>query len=167
MAKTQAGEGPRFVLFWGGVAAGKTTMRRRQCAEGFVHIDAAEIFAELSGNSAGAFPGEFKAELEAVGSRLAAEALAAKKDVAMEVIGDEPSLLESLCYGLHSIGYSVEGTCVTLPVEEALKRHRHAVETDPTYVSAFYTEVFHYQWVLAAIERLKKRRPSRRRRLSG
>lgn len=158
MARTQAGKKPRFVLFWGGVAAGKTTMRRHQCAEGFVHIDAAEIFAELSGGSEGAFPGVFGAELEAVGSRLAAEAVGAKKDIAMEVIGDDPSMLKSLSDGLHSIGYRVEGTCVTLPVEEALKRHQHACETDPTYVSAYFTQAFHYRWVLAATEGFKRRR---------
>jgi len=43
-----ATEQPVFVLFPGGVASGKTTMRRQQCPNGYVVLDASEIFLNLS-----------------------------------------------------------------------------------------------------------------------
>lgn len=143
---------PRFVLFVGGVGVGKTTLRRQKCAKGYVHIDASEMFAEISGNDGGDFPGVFEADLEAVGSRVVKEAVRGKRDIAMEVIGDTPGMLRALAEGVRSIGYEAKAVALTCDPEEALKRHRHACDTDPTYVSAYFTQDFHLRWVLAAIE---------------
>jgi hypothetical protein len=148
---------PKFVLFVGGVAAGKTTLRRQRCAHGYVHIDAGEMFAELSGRDGGDFPGESEAELEALGSRMATDALRHRKDIAIEVIGDSPEMLDSIAEGLRGIGYEVEAVAVTCDPTEALGRHQHACETDPTYVSAYFTQSFHRRWILVAIDAVKRK----------
>jgi hypothetical protein len=49
-------------LLMGGVGSGKTAMRRQRHAEGYVHIDASEIFALLGGGDS-EFPGPFEREL--------------------------------------------------------------------------------------------------------
>jgi GTPase SAR1 family protein len=41
-------EKPKLVLILGAVAVGKTTLRRQKYTSGYTHIDAGDIFIELS-----------------------------------------------------------------------------------------------------------------------
>jgi len=143
---------PQFVLFMGGVASGKTTMRRQQYAKGYVHIDAAEIFAQLTGGQYAAFPGAYLAELESLGSKLAKDAVNAKKNIVMEIIGDSLEMQQAIAEAVSSIGYSVHAQVLTCSVEEAQRRHKHACDTDVNYISAYYTQVYHQKWILDAVK---------------
>lgn len=152
------GKQPQLVLFMGPVGVGKTTTRRQQYAEGYVHIDASEIFAQLTGGKYCDFPGEFQEELELLGSAIAKKAVNEKRNIVMEIIGDSPDMLESITNGIRSIGYGMKTQVLMCDEEEGQKRHKNACETDVNYVSAYYTQSFHQKWLLAAIEDFKKRK---------
>ena len=152
---TTAGKQPKFVLIMGGIGVGKTTMRRQQYTDIYVHIDASEIFAQLTGGKYCDFPGEYREELELLGSGIAKKALSERYNVVMEIIGDSLDMVESIANGVRAIGYDVESIVLTGDVEECLKRHKKACETDVNYVSAYYTQEFHQKWILDVVKELQ------------
>lgn len=155
-----AGKQPRFVLFMGTIGSGKTTIRRQKYTNGYVHIDASEIFAQLTGGKYYDFPGEFQEKLELLGSTMAKKAVNEKKNIVMEIIGDSFDMGVSIAKGLKSIGYIVEVNTITCDREEGWKRHKKACETDINYVSAFYTQKFHQKWILDAVKEFREQNKS-------
>lgn len=135
-------KGPHLVLITGCVGAGKTTMRRQQYAKGYVNIDAAEIFAMFTGGKYYDFPGIFENEMNRVGIMVARQAVYERRNIVMEIIGSD-GIMESIIKGVSSIGYFTDISCISCPLDECLKSHKHACETDVNYVSAYYTQSFH------------------------
>ena len=59
-------EPPTFVLVMGGIAVGKTGIRRKKYSKGYVVVDAADIFLELCDGSYHDFPSIFEDELNVI-----------------------------------------------------------------------------------------------------
>ena len=144
---------PNFVLLTGGVGNGKTTLRRKQYAKGYVHIDAAEIFASFAKGKYYDFPVAFEESLNLIGSLIARRAIKEKRNIVMEIIGDSFEDASAIIAAMKSAGYEVKISFVECDQPEAYRRHLNAVKTDVNYVSAFHTQRFHKKWVLEAVLR--------------
>lgn len=147
---------PKFVLITGCVGAGKTTLRRQQYANDYVHVDAAELFAMFTSGKYYDFPGIFEQEMNTVGLKVATQAINERRNIVMEIIGDAAEPMDSIVKAMSSIGYAVDLSCVSCPLDECLKNHKHACDTDVNYVSAYHTQSFHQAWILAAVEEFQK-----------
>lgn len=130
---------PVFAVFMGGVGAGKTTLRRRECAEGFVHFEPGEIGRALT-RALGADHPRLEDCLQAACHLLLDECLAARHSLAIEVVGSDRDRLLEIVGGMKALGYSPEAFAVECAPDEAYARHVRAVRDDEDYVSCFYTE---------------------------
>jgi len=146
---------PTAVIIWGGVAAGKTTFRKQNHTRGFVLIDAADIFRSLSGGKVLPFPGPFEQQIDQIGQRVAERALSERRHIVTEVIGVYDDILYHLTACLRSIGYLVDGRCMTCDVDEAVRRHECRSEGD---VSAYNAEGFQFGWIVRTCQKLLKDR---------
>ena len=119
---------PRIVILMGGVAGGKTTIRKKHYSTGYVLVDAAEIFLSLSRGGYFPFPTAFEEPMDIIGSLVARRAIAERRHVVTEIIGAK---YES----------------ITCDVEEAVQRNRNR---DDDSISAYYAEPFQRRWLIAA-----------------
>ena len=146
---------PVAVVLMGGVAAGKTTMRKQRFSTGYVLVDAADIFLSLSRGEFLPFPGPLQEPMDLIGRLVAKRALSERRNIVTEVIGAERETLERLIEALKSIGYSVQGACITCDVEEAVRRNESRGDGD---ISAYYAEPFQRAWIIDACTELARRR---------
>ncbi len=138
---------PKAVILMGGVAAGKTTMRLKDYSQGFVLIDAAEIFHHLSvGDSMFDFPDALLEPLELIGRLVARRAVSERRNIVTEIIGADQAPTMSLISELKSAGYSVEGILITCDMEESIRCNENRGDN----ISAYYAEPFQRQWIIDA-----------------
>ena len=78
---------PRIVIFAGGPASGKTTIRKQKCSSGYVLVDAADIFLSLSRGEFYPFPEAFEEPMQLIGGLVALRAIAEKRHIVTELIG--------------------------------------------------------------------------------
>lgn len=97
----------------GGVCVGKTTKRREYYARGFVLIDAAEIFLNLSRDVYYDFPSILKAPMDAIGRLVAERAFRERRHVVTEMIGSEWTLIQVVIDAVRALGYR-RGRCAHL-----------------------------------------------------
>ena len=141
------GEEPRLALIIGAVAAGKTTLRRERFATGFVLIDAADIFVSLQGEALLAFPGPLEEAMERVGKAAATRAIAERRHIVTELIGEDREATEALCHAMDGAGYSIGMLGLTCDLDVALERNLGRGENN---VSAYYAEPYHRRWLTQA-----------------
>lgn len=137
---------PRLHILTGGVCTGKTSLRRAQYANGWVVLDAAELFLILGGREL-AFPSTLAEPLERFGQTLASTAVQARRDIVTEVIGDDAEALQSVIEALQRIGYEVAITTITCDVHEMLRRNAVRGADD---ISAQETQRHHLRWLMHA-----------------
>lgn len=142
---------PVAVIFSGGVAAGKTTLRKQRCSTGYVLIDAADIFLSLSRGAFYPFPDAFQESMDLIGRLVARRALSERRNIVTEIIGAELEPVLQLIDALKSIGYRVEGSVITCDLEEALRRDASRGDDD---ISAYYAEPFQRAWIIDACAEL-------------
>lgn len=141
---------PKAVILAGGVATGKTTLRRKEYSRGYVIIDAAEIFDFLSkGDVTLDFPDAFLDELELIGPMLACSAVSNRKNIVTEIIGADVDAVVPLISGLKSVGYRVELIALDCDLEEAVRRN----EEPARGISAYFAESFQIRWIIEACRR--------------
>jgi hypothetical protein len=140
---------PTAAIIMGGVAVGKTTVRLQDYSQGFVLIDAAEIFDHMSmslGESMLDFPDALLEPLELIGRQVARRAVSERRHIVTEIIGAELVPTEELMSALKSAGYSIEGIGITCDLQESIRRNENRGDN----ISAYYAEPFQRQWIIDA-----------------
>ncbi len=149
-------ETPQFIIVAGGVAAGKTTIRRQKYAQGFINFEFREVILALGiGDDIDNLKMEKQkaADMAAfASSQILQEAFHTKKNIVIEVIGDLELYMMLVVDGMKKLGYDVQIEYVYADPVEAYKRHLTAVEDDPSYCSAYFTQQGDFECVLKALE---------------
>lgn len=146
---------PTAVILMGGVAVGKTTIRKSDYSEGYVVIDSAELFHHLSrGDATIAFPGPLQPAIDAIGASVTQKALSERRNIVTEIIGAKPEPAQELISWLRALGYKVDVKLITCDLQESLRRN----EVRGDNVSAFYAEHFQVSWIVNACKALIKER---------
>ena len=145
----QSGQ-PTAVILMGDVASGKTHLRAKKYSQGFVLIDAAEIFHHLSGTEQLDFPDALLGPLEVIGPLIALRALSERRNIVTEVIGDDEEPTIELITALKQAGYSVNVVGVTCDLEEAIRRNENRGDS----ISAYFAEPFQRKWIIGACRQL-------------
>ena len=144
------GDGPpRFVLLLGGVSSGKTWTRRRRYKRGFVIVDAAEIFISLSRGGYYDFPDGLAEPMHAIGSLVAARAVAERRGVVTEMLATDRERFESVFRAMVGAGYNAEVIWIDCDPAEGARRNAARGDYD---ISAAFCQDFHRQWLLDAVQ---------------
>jgi hypothetical protein len=132
------GDPPTLAIVMGGIGAGKTTLRRQQFAEGFVHFDFGESYNAFEK----AFGEEEPrlAEYAIMGSEMIVTESIDDKTIVIEIIGDMAEFILPVIDSMKAVGYEVSVNGIECDIAEAYRRHVKAVEEDPDYNSAFHTQ---------------------------
>lgn len=130
---------PKFVLVTGGVAAGKTTIRRQKYATGYVNFEYGEIYTAVK-REVGTDHPRLEVYVNVVCDLILRETITEKKNLVVEIIGDNYEKLVPLIDKMVSVGYKVEMVGITADPVEAYQRHLKAVKEDPDYISAHFTQ---------------------------
>ena len=138
------GAEPRIVILMGGVASGKTTIRKERFSSGYVLVDAAEVFLGLSRGEYFDFPGPFEKLLGIAGPLIARRAIDEKRHIVTELIGAEFEPTKTLIEAMRAIGYRVEMQSITCDIEEAQRRNLSRGDDN---VSAYYAEHYQRAWL--------------------
>lgn len=146
---------PAAVILMGGVAAGKTALRKQSYSRGYVLIDAADIFLSLSRGEFFPFPEALQEPMDLIGRLVASRALSERRNIVTEIIGAEEAPTKQLIEALKSIGYVVKVVGVTCDIDEAMCRN---IERGDDNISAYYAEPFQSAWILDACNVLSNNR---------
>jgi len=130
---------PKFVILMGGIGSGKTTMRRQQYAEGYVNFDYGEIYITLKKVFGEDHPriGDY---LALASDLILRETINPRKNVVIEVTGNNEAMLAPVLEKIKESGYEVSIEGLIADVGESYKRHLKAVEEDEDYMSAYHTQ---------------------------
>lgn len=151
LGQGRAGQPPEARLVVGPIGVGKTTYRMTHLSEGYVHIDSADIFHELSaGNATLDFPDHFAAQIEHAGRAITRAALAGRLNIVLESPGHEAAPMIRLIDALKRIGYHVE--VIGLTADREVCEARHAGRGDS--VSSYWAGPIHVGWVVDECEAL-------------
>ena len=135
---------PRFVLVCGTPASGKTRLRHAKYAQGYVTVDAGDIFRRLPDNEGMGFPGEQAWMVDTIGTEVAARALEERRHVVTEVFGlDQPATVE-LIEAMKAAGYRTELVGVRAGVEQSVAWNE---ERGLDNVSSYFTDEFNVRWL--------------------
>ena len=135
---------PTAVILMGGVATGKTTMRKDKYSHGYVLIDAAEIFHSISGDQVLPFPDALREPLGVLGRLITRQALSERRNIVTEIIGAESEPFEKLLKHLKALGYEVKLVLVDCDFEECIRRNEKRGDN----ISAYYAEPIHRKWIV-------------------
>lgn len=136
---------PRAVILMGGVAAGKTTIRKQKYSQGYVLIDAAQIFLDLSRGEVLDFPDAFADELELIGRFVAQRAITERRHIVTEIIGDDPDSTIAMIEALMAAGYVVDVVGVHCELQTSIDRANSRTED---HISAYYTGPMNARWIV-------------------
>ena len=139
---------PQFDFVVGGVCSGKSYFIKQKYTTGYKHIDAGEIFIELSKGKYYDFPSSLENQMNKIGSEFLNKAISEKANIVMELIGDDSNEISPLIDALKRIGYEVNLVGLDSEVETALERNKNRSDDN---ISAFYTQKYHFKWLKDAI----------------
>ena len=145
---------PEFVLFMGMPGSGKSTIRRQKYSKGHVVVDAGEIYADLIRDKFYEF-GDLGELIELLGALIAERAVAERRNVVTEMTGRNREAMETLNDAMKSAGYRTKLVSISCEMDEAMRRHKKAVAEDPSYISCYFTEKSHEQWLIDAVKSWK------------
>ncbi|WP_431108772.1 zeta toxin family protein [Variovorax paradoxus] len=136
---------PVAVIVMGPIAAGKTTHRKTRLGSGYVHIDSADIFHELSrGDATFDFPDAFASEIEHIGRALTKAAIGQKLSVVVETPGHDQDELITLINSLKKVGYQVEVQALATDRDSCEAQHANRGDS----VSSYWAAPIHVNWVV-------------------
>ena len=132
----------------GGVCSGKSSFIKENYKDGYVQIDAGDIFITLSAGEYIDFPSILEGKMNEIGLAQTLKAIKSKQNIVMEFIGDDYDDVSKLIDLLKAIGYEVNIQAISCDEETALDRN--AMRPDDS-ISAFYTQPYHFAWVREAL----------------
>jgi hypothetical protein len=138
-----------FVLILGPVCSGKTSLRRQLFSRGYVLIDAAEIFLNLSNGEYFEFGKAFEEPMEIIGSMIAKRAIDERRNIITEMIGDLET--KAVFDAMTAINYKVQIKYLECDIEEAYRRNLNRGDDS---ISAAHTQAYHQRWILNAIKEI-------------
>src|SRR3989344_912993 len=97
---------PKMVLVMGGVASGKTTIRRQKFNIGYVNFEYGEIYTAVK-HAVGADHPRLRVYVNFICDSILQDALTEKKNLAVEIIGDEYEKLAPVIERMKRIGYKI------------------------------------------------------------
>ena len=95
---------PCLVLILGGVSVGKTTVRKTHFSQGYVLLDAAEIFLNLSRGEYYDFPEAFQEPMELIGELVATRAVRERRNIVTEMLVDAIEPVVAVMDAMKSLG---------------------------------------------------------------
>ena len=137
----------QFALVLGPIATGKTRHRREKYSQGYVVVDAADIFISLSRGQYIDFPSSLEEPLDIIGATVARRAIQERRHIVTEIIGHEEAPTHQLIDAIVAIGYKVNLDYIHKDVAEAWEWN---VKRSDDNISAYYTEPFHRRWLIGA-----------------
>jgi dephospho-CoA kinase len=140
---------PRIVILLGGPASGKTRLRREKYSTGYVLVDAADIFINLSRGGYYDFPEAFEEPMNLIGRMVASRAVSERRNIVTEIIGSDFEKSSQLIESMRSAGYEVEVAAVTCDIDLAMERNMSRGENN---ISSYYAELFQRSWLIEAAE---------------
>ena len=146
------GVAPQFVLILGPVATGKTRFRRQKYEQGYVVVDAADVFINLSRGRYVDFPSGLEGTMDTIGATVARRAVRERRHIVTEIIGHEYGPTCQLIDAMLAIGYKIDVVYIHKDVAEAWKWNLSRSDSN---ISAYYTEPFHRKWLLDAAAEAK------------
>ncbi|NTW85530.1 MAG: hypothetical protein HGB30_05130 [Holophagaceae bacterium] len=138
---------PRLVLLMGAPAVGKTTIRKDRYSKGYVIVDAAEIFLNLSRGGFYSFPTAFEEPMELIGIQVAKRAVFQLRNIVVELIGASFEPLKELLDAMYALGYEIDVQLITCDYEETVRRNANRGRD---CISAHYAERFQRAWLVEA-----------------
>ena len=110
-------------------------------------MDAGDLFVALAPEEVLSFPHALASTLEEAGNALARRALAGRRSIVTEVIGDDKEAVEALVDAIAELGYEVQLDLVEASVETA---QRYNMSRGENNISAYHAEEFNIRWLLNA-----------------
>lgn len=130
---------PQFAIVMGGVGSGKTTIRKKDYLDEYVQFDYGEIQIAVQ-NSFGDDHPNVSGLTSLACLLLFNETISQKKNMVIEIIGDDSHAIEPVIDGMVALGYKVTVKLVECDPAEAYKRHLKAVVDNKDYISAYHTQ---------------------------
>jgi hypothetical protein len=137
----------RFVLVAGTPVSGKTRLRRDRFTQGFVTVDAGDIFRRLEQGEIFDFPGEFEWMLDLIGPMVAERAIAERRHLVTEVFGSDEDEIAALLNQMKAVGYKTELAFVRSSAEQAEVWNQ---SRGPDNISSYFTDRFNVRWLTEA-----------------
>lgn len=138
------GEPPHIVILMGGPASGKTTIRTQGYSTGYVLVDAAEIFLNLSRGEFFPFPAAFEEPMQIIGRFVARRAISERRHIVTELIGADIDPTTALIEAMLAIGYRMDIQPITCDIEEAQRRN---LSRGGDNISCYYAEPYQRGWL--------------------
>jgi hypothetical protein len=129
---------PKFAIFMGGPGSGKTTIRRRDFSD-YVNIEFGEIHTAMT-KEFGADHPKLSIFASLACDTILRESLEDKKNIVIEIIGDNMEMIDPVIEKMMEIGYKISIQPVYCDISEARERHLKAVKEDENYLSVYFTE---------------------------
>jgi hypothetical protein len=141
---------PEFVTIMGGIACGKTTLRKMKYGNRHVVVDAGEIFSNLCDPGVFAFGDILNDAVEDIGYLLANQAISERRNIVIEVVGaNNLEVLNEVVDEMNRLGYRTLCKGVDCDVEQAIERNKNR---DFCNISSYFTESYQLSWIAAAIK---------------
>ena len=102
---------PILILILGSVAVGKTTFRRQKIFADYTHIDAGDIFIELSKGEYYDFPSHLEEEMIAIGRKLMEESIKKQQNIVLELQGSSYDSVKEVIDLADKLGYNCSWRC--------------------------------------------------------
>jgi hypothetical protein len=141
------GKKPVLAIILGGPAVGKTTVRKQKFSQGYVLVDAADVFIRLSKGQSLDFPDDLQEPMEIVGAMIAHRAVAERRHIVTELIGADYEATVQLIEAMRSVGYEISVNGVNCGAEEAQRRNLARGDDN---ISCYFAEEFQRRWLTEA-----------------